>query len=71
MTRPLLLVWKILFAMISSVGVFGRMEIRVGIQKHISERSSSAKLMLNESTKRNAWLSLRDAKTWKKKIYGF
>ena len=26
----------------------------------ISERSSSAKLKLNESTKRNAWLSLRD-----------
>ena len=27
----------------------------------ISERSPSTKLKLNESTKRNAWLSLRDA----------
>ena len=27
----------------------------------ISERSSSTNLKLNESTKRNAWLSLRDA----------
>ena len=31
----------------------------------ISERSLSAKLRLNESTKRNAWLSLRDRSTWR------
>ena len=32
---------------------------------HISERSSSTKLKLNESTKRNAWLSLRDTSPWR------
>ena len=32
---------------------------------YISQRSSSTKLKLSESTKRNAWLSLRDASTWR------
>ena len=31
----------------------------------ISERPSSTKLKLNESTKRNAWLSLRDTSPWR------
>ena len=31
----------------------------------ISERSSSTKLKLNESTKRNPWLSLRDTSPWR------
>ena len=30
----------------------------------ISERSSSTKVKLNESTKRNAWMSLRDTSSW-------
>ena len=30
----------------------------------MSERSSSTKLKLNESTKRNAWLSLRETSPW-------
>ena len=33
--------------------------------KYISERSSSTNLKLNESTKRNAWLSLRDTSHWR------
>ena len=33
--------------------------------RYISERSSSTKLKLNESTKRNAWLSLRDVSPWR------
>ena len=32
---------------------------------YISERSSSTKFKLNESTKRNAWLSLRDTSPWR------
>ena len=32
---------------------------------YISERFSSTKLKLNESTKRNAWLSLRDTSPWR------
>ena len=32
---------------------------------HISERSSSTKLKLNESTKRSAWFSLRDTSPWR------
>ena len=32
---------------------------------HISERSSSTKLKLNESTTRNTWLSLRDTSPWR------
>ena len=32
---------------------------------YISERSSSTKLKLNESTKRDAWLSLRDTSPWR------
>ena len=32
---------------------------------HISERSSSTKLKLNESTKRNAWLNSRDTSSWR------
>ena len=32
---------------------------------NISEHSSSTKLELNESTKRNAWLSLRDISPWR------
>ena len=32
---------------------------------YISERSSSTKLKLNESTKRNAWLSLRNTSPWR------
>ena len=31
----------------------------------ISERSSSTKLKLNESTKRNVWLGLRDTSPWR------
>ena len=34
---------------------------RLHIVSHISERSSSTKWNLNESTKRNAWLSLHNA----------
>ena len=30
-----------------------------------SDRSSSTKLKLNEATKRNAWLSLRDSSPWR------
>ena len=32
---------------------------------YISERSSSTRLKLNDSTKRNAWLSLRDISPWR------
>ena len=32
---------------------------------YVSERSSSTKLKLNESSKRNAWLSLRDTSPWR------
>ena len=32
---------------------------------YISERSSSTKLKLNESTSRNVWLSLRDTSPWR------
>ena len=32
---------------------------------YISERSSSTKLMLSESTKRNAWMSSRDTSPWR------
>ena len=31
----------------------------------ISERSSTTKFEMNESTKRNAWLSLRDTSPWR------
>ena len=31
---------------------------------YISERSPSTKLKLNESTKTNVWLSLRDTSSW-------
>ena len=34
-------------------------------RKYIYERSSSTKLKLNKSTKRNAWLSLRDTSPWR------
>ena len=37
---------------------------RMGAGVYISERSSSTKLKLNESTKRNAWLTLRDTIPW-------
>ena len=40
--------------------------ISVGvISVYIFERSSSTKLKLNESTKRNAWLSLLDTSPWR------
>ena len=35
------------------------------LEIYISEHSSSTKLKLNESTKRNAWLSLRDTSPWR------
>ena len=35
------------------------------IIQYISECSSSTKLKLNESTKRNAWLCLRDTSPWR------
>ena len=33
--------------------------------QYISERYSSTNLKLNESTKKNAWLSLRDTSPWR------
>ena len=38
---------------------------QVAVTTYISEHSSSPKLKLNESTKRNAWLSLRDTSPWR------
>ena len=37
----------------------------INVTVYIYEHSSSTKLMLNESTKRNAWLSLRATSPWR------
>ena len=66
-------IWLKLYSQISVVWFFEvsgnrLLGVRFCSIEHIyiytSERSSSTKLKLNESTKGNAWLSLRDTSPW-------